>query len=120
MGDASCAIIVTKSPNFKKNQDTDKSYSCIKKIHFETHADGVELTTIPGAGSEIPPISKRFKDVQGFFAMKGREVLGFTSKKAAPFLARLRPGLEKGDLEGIDWIVPHQASNAAKFAFFLL
>lgn len=85
----------------------------IKGTHFETYAAGAELCRVRAGGTRIRPRT----DIQAFldgacFEMDGRHTYRMAAARLPAFLERLlaRAGTP---LDGIDRIIPHQASAKA-------
>ncbi|GAB3022767.1 3-oxoacyl-[acyl-carrier-protein] synthase III C-terminal domain-containing protein [Oleiagrimonas citrea] len=81
--------------------------------HFETYGVGAELCQVRAGGTRIRPR----EDMQAFldgacFQMRGRQTYRMAAQRLPAFIARLfeRAGVS---LEGIDRIIPHQASAKA-------
>lgn len=102
LGDAAAAAVITRA------QDTQTSQ--IEAIHFETYSSGAALTEIRGGGSRRHPNHPNTQPEDNLFTMHGADLLRLAIKTLPPFFERLRPGLSQG-LDGIDLVVPHQASK---------
>ena len=81
--------------------------------HFETYGAGAELCQVRAGGTRIRPR----EDMQAFlegacFQMRGRQTYRMAAQRLPAFIARLfeRAGVT---LDGIDRIIPHQASAKA-------
>jgi len=103
-GDGAAAVVLVKSTHSNQGQLASL---------FETHSAGIKFCQIKGGGTHFHP-SKIQEDYTqyGLFEMNGKQVYKLASKQMQPFLNRL---LLKANLalSDIDWIVPHQASDAA-------
>ncbi len=81
--------------------------------NFETYSQGYEYCQIRGAGVKHSPSTYvgDYKEV-GFFEMDGKKLFKLSAKILPDFIDRTLKA--KGlSLEDIDWIVPHQASQAS-------
>ena len=81
--------------------------------NFETHSSGFDYCQIRGAGVKIPPSTYQgdYKEV-GYFEMNGKKLFKLSSKILPTFIETTLAS--KGlTLDDIDWIVPHQASQAS-------
>ncbi len=81
--------------------------------NFETHSEGFEYCQIRGGGTKLPPSTYlgEYKEI-GVFEMNGKKLFKLSSKILPKFIDSTlkREGLT---LDDIDWIVPHQASQAS-------
>ena len=81
--------------------------------NFETHSDGFEYCQIRGGGTKLPPTSYEgeYKEI-GVFEMDGKKLFKLSSKILPTFINNT---LKTKNLtfDDIDWIVPHQASQAS-------
>ncbi|MEM7734948.1 MAG: 3-oxoacyl-[acyl-carrier-protein] synthase III C-terminal domain-containing protein [Deinococcota bacterium] len=102
-GDAAAAVVVSRSA-------PDES-ACLESAHFVTYSDGVRLTEI-FAGASFEPSYHYDQDKHALyvFNMQGRKVLRLARKHLPSFLETLRTGLSQS-LDGIDVVIPHQASR---------
>ena len=104
-GDGAAAIIIGQSSNTSQR---------VLGSHFETHSEGYESCQIRGGGSTYHPskiIDEDYKKY-GLFEMHGKIAYRLTAKVMPAFLNKLL-GKANVELNDIDWIVPHQASNLA-------
>jgi len=101
-GDGAAAFIVSKSQDAK-----------ILVSNFETYSSGFEYCQIRGAGTKIPPSTYKgdYKEV-GYFEMDGKKLYKLSSKILPNFIDRSLKSVNL-TLDDIDWIVPHQASQAS-------
>jgi len=101
-GDGASAMIVKKSHR-----------GGIVISNFETHSKGYEYCQIRGGGTKNAPSQYvgSYKEV-GYFEMDGKKLFKLSSKVLPNFIDKT---LKSSDLtlEDIDWIVPHQASQAS-------
>jgi 3-oxoacyl-[acyl-carrier-protein] synthase-3 len=101
-GDGAAALVIEKSTR-----------GGIVASNFETHSEGYEFSQIRGCGTKIPPLLYEgdYKEV-GIFEMNGKMLYKLTSQILPKFMndTLKNAGLT---LDDIDWIVPHQASQAA-------
>ena len=101
-GDGAAAIVLEKSTK-----------GGIVVSNFETYSEGFEFCQIKGGGTKNPPSLYKgdYKEV-GVFEMNGKKLFKLSSKILPNFIHNtLRT---KGlTLDDIDWIVPHQASQAS-------
>ena len=101
-GDGASAMVLNKSQK-----------GGIVVSNFETHSEGFDYCQIRGGGVKIPPSSYEgdYKEV-GYFEMNGKKLFKLSSKILPPFIENTLAS--KGlTLNDIDWIVPHQASQAS-------
>lgn len=101
-GDGAAAMIVQKS-----------SQGGIVVSNFETHSEGFEYCQIEGGGSKNPPSTYDgdYNDL-AIFRMDGKKLFKLSSKILPNFIHNTLKS--KGlTLDDIDWIVPHQASQAS-------
>jgi 3-oxoacyl-[acyl-carrier-protein] synthase-3 len=80
---------------------------------FETHSEGFEYCQIRGGGTKLAPSTYKgdYKEI-GVFEMNGKKLFKLSSKILPNFIDKTLK--EKGMcLDDIDWIVPHQASQAS-------
>jgi 3-oxoacyl-[acyl-carrier-protein] synthase-3 len=106
-GDAAAAAVVTAPP---LPWHGDSAAPAIHRIRFETYGEGADLTALPGGGTRLHPANPAHRPADNLFHMDGPGVLRLTLQYAASFLERLQPGLSCG-LQGIDLVIPHQASK---------
>jgi 3-oxoacyl-[acyl-carrier-protein] synthase-3 len=106
-GDAAAAAVVTASPLPWSGPGRAPA---IHRIRFETYGEGADLTALHGGGTRRHPSNPATRPEDNLFHMDGPGVLRLTRRYAASFLERLQPGLSHG-LEGIDLVIPHQASK---------
>lgn len=101
-GDGAAAIVVGKSQN-----------AGILVSNFETYSSGFEYCQIRGVGTKIPPSTYKgdYKEV-GYFEMDGKRLYKLSSKILPDFIDRTLQKINL-TLDDIDWIVPHQASQAS-------
>jgi len=101
-GDGAAAIILQKS-----------TQGGIIVSNFETHSEGFEFCQIRGGGAKLPP-SKYNGDYQqlGYFEMDGKKLYKLSSKILPEFIDKTLKS-KALTLDDIDWIVPHQASQAS-------
>ena len=101
-GDGAAAMIVQKSTN-----------GGILVSNFETFSEGFDFCQIRGGGTKNPPslYNGDYKEV-GIFEMNGKKLFKLSSKILPNFIDTTlkSQGLT---LDDIDWIVPHQASQAS-------
>jgi len=101
-GDGASAMILTKSQQ-----------GGIVVSNFETYSEGFDYCQIRGGGVKIPPSTYQgeYKEV-GYFEMNGKKLFKLSSKILPSFIDKTLAS--KGlTLDDIDWIVPHQASQAS-------
>lgn len=101
-GDGACAMVVTSSNS-----------GGIVVSNFETHSSGYEYCMIRGGGSTCNPNNYKgdYKKMS-YFEMNGKKLYKLSSKILPLFIENTLQS--KGlTLEDIDWIVPHQASQAS-------
>jgi len=101
-GDGASAMIVQKSEK-----------GGIVVSNFETHSNGFEYCQIRGGGSRNPPCAYAgdYNNL-AMFEMDGKKLFKLSSKILPPFIHNTLAS--KGlTLDEIDWIVPHQASQAS-------
>jgi len=101
-GDGASAMIVGKSQG-----------GGILVSGFETHSEGFEYCQIRGCGSKHPPSTYLgdYKEI-GNFEMNGKKLFKLSSKILPQFIDRTLESVGLC-LADIDWIVPHQASQAS-------
>jgi 3-oxoacyl-[acyl-carrier-protein] synthase-3 len=105
IGDGAAAVILTKSKPEEK--------SALTKFLFGTYSEGTDYTSIRSGGSEYHPNHIYTPSNYMYFDMNGKKILEFTIAKLIRVLEDYQVGITSGNLENIDWIVPHQASYAA-------
>jgi len=101
-GDGAAAMILEKSQQ-----------GGIVVSNFETHSEGFEFCQIRGGGTKNAPSRYKgdYKEV-GYFEMDGKKLFKLSSKVLPNFIHSTLES--KGlTLEEIDYIVPHQASQAS-------
>ena len=101
-GDGAAAMILEKSTK-----------GGIIVSNFETHSEGFEFCQIRGGGTKNAPsrYQRDYKEV-GYFEMDGKKLFKLSSKILPKFIHSTLKS--KGlTLDDIDWIVPHQASQAS-------
>ena len=101
-GDGASAMILQKS-----------SRGGIVVSNFETYSEGFDFCQIRGCGTVNPPsfYEGDYKEV-GYFEMNGKKLFKLSSKILPKFIHSTLES--KGlTLDDIDWIVPHQASQAS-------
>ncbi len=81
--------------------------------NFETYSEGFEFCQIRGCGSLNPPSSYQGDYAEmGLFEMNGKKLFKLSAKVLPEFIDKSLK--TKGlCLDDIDWIVPHQASQAS-------
>ncbi len=81
--------------------------------NFETYSQGYEYCQIRGAGVKNAPANYvgDYKEV-GYFEMDGKRLFKLSAKILPDFIDRTLK-LKGLTLDDIDWIVPHQASQAS-------
>ena len=101
-GDGAAAIVVGKSEK-----------GGIIVSNFETHSEGFEYCQIRGGGTKLAPsiYEGDYREI-GLFEMNGKKLFKLSSKILPKFIKNTlnKKGLH---LDDIDWIVPHQASQAS-------
>jgi len=101
-GDGAAAMIVT-----------DAQQGGIVVSNFETYSEGFEYCQIRGGGTKLAPSTYKgdYKEI-GVFEMNGKKLFKLSSKILPNFIDKTLK--EKNlCLDDIDWIVPHQASQAS-------
>jgi 3-oxoacyl-[acyl-carrier-protein] synthase-3 len=102
-GDAAAAVVVGRS---SAGDD-----ACLETAHFVTYSEGARLTEIHRGGTLEPTYGYRTEEhASWLFDMQGRRVLRLARGLIPPFLETLRSGLSRS-LDGIDVVIPHQASR---------
>nr|CAG4712437.1 unnamed protein product [Naegleria fowleri] len=105
IGDGAAAVVLTRSKPGEKSR--------LSKYLFSTYSDGADYTSIRSGGSEFHPNHVYTPSNYMYFDMNGKKILEFTASRMIRVMEDYQPGLSSGNLEGIDWVVPHQASYAA-------
>lgn len=102
-GDGAAAALVGRS-------EPDDG-ACLEAAHFVTYSEGARLTEIHRGGT-LDPTYRYSSDEHAswLFHMEGRKVLRLARGLIPPFLESLRGGLSQS-LDGIDLVIPHQASR---------
>lgn len=98
-GDLAAAAVIVPTPAGEA--------SALHRMIFETHAEGADLTTIRGCGTERPPGADWTRPEDNLFAMDGPGVLKFAIKRLPTFIQRLVPP----DDPPLELVVPHQSSK---------
>jgi len=101
-GDGAAAMIVTHAKQ-----------GGIVVSNFETYSEGFEYCQIRGGGTKLAPSTYKgdYKEI-GVFEMNGKKLFKLSSKILPNFIDKTLK--EKNlSLDDIDWIVPHQASQAS-------
>lgn len=102
-GDAAAAVVVGRSGAGEA--------ACLEKAHFATFSEGVRLAEIHAGATFEPTYHYRHDDHSDFlFNMQGRKVLRLARRYLPDFLESLHSGLSHS-LDGIDLVIPHQASR---------
>lgn len=101
MGDAAAAVVVTRTPPGEA--------SAFHAFHFATYGLGADLAEVRGGGTRRHPNRPDTQAEDNLFHMNGPHLLKLTRRVAPGFLNCLQPGLSRS-AEGLDLIVPHQAS----------
>lgn len=101
LGDAAAAVVVTRTPPGEASQ--------LEAMHFATYSEGAYLTALNGGGTRRHPDNPATRPEDNWFTMDGPQVLRRVMRYSPAFLETLQPGLSSG-LNGLDWVVPHQAS----------
>lgn len=104
-GDAAAAcVVVPAAPD---------EASCIEVARFETFGEGAALTEIRGGGTKHSPNDPATQPEDNLFHMNPRGVFMMAARRFPTFLEGVAPGLAARGADGVDWIVPHQASMKA-------
>jgi len=108
-GDGAAAAVIQRSAHGEA--------SCIHKARMSTFSSGRNLIEIRAGGTQVPPFprdpAKCHQEPSAEHDYDACEAtLRFLAPKMAKELDALQPGLSQG-LDGIDWVIPHQASGLA-------
>ena len=103
-GDGAAAAIVTRPEEGES--------SALEKYVFRTFGEGAFYTCVMGGGTKFHPENPDTKPEHNLFAMKGWKAFKLAHRHAPETLEMLQPGLSTG-LDGIQMVVPHQASGLA-------
>lgn len=102
-GDAAAAVVVGRSGA--------GDAACLERAHFATYSEGVRLAEIHAGATFEPTYHYLHDDHSDFlFNMQGRRVLRLARRYLPDFLESLHSGLSHS-LDGIDVVIPHQASR---------
>lgn len=102
MGDGAAAVLLEADPT---------GASALVDTAMETWPEGAEFTEIRGGGSRLPSTAYRpGVNCEDFlFHMDGPAVFRMAAEKIDGFVTRIL-GKGRSRWEGVDWVVPHQAS----------
>lgn len=103
-GDGAAAFIITATPKHQAQK--------ILSYRLETHSQGNDYCEVKGGGTQYH--ATKYEDIQALsmFQMQGKKLYKMAAQKLPEFVDKL---LEQARLaiDDIDWLVPHQASEAA-------
>lgn len=102
MGDGAAAVLLEADPT---------GDSALLASAMETWPQGAAFTEIRGGGSRLPSTAYRpgVNCADFLFHMDGPAVFRIAAEKLDAFVTSLL-GAEAGRWDGVDWVVPHQAS----------
>jgi 3-oxoacyl-[acyl-carrier-protein] synthase-3 len=103
-GDGAAAAVVGRTP--------EGEASCVQAARLESYGEGAELTQIVGGGTRRHPNRPDASPEENLFQMEGRSVYKMAFKHGPAFLEKLFAGIDGGP-QGVDLVVPHQASKLA-------
>lgn len=105
MGDGAAAVLMEKD---------DAGESALLQLLMETWPEGAAFTEIRGGGSRLHALEHRPGENSDdfLFHMDGPSVFRLAAEKMEAFVARL-VGTGASRWDGIDWVIPHQASLPA-------
>lgn len=102
MGDGAAAVLLEADPT---------GDSALMDIAMETWPEGADFTEIRGGGSRLPSTEYRagINCAEFLFHMDGPAVYRIAAEKIDAFVTRIL-GEGRRRWDGVDWVVPHQAS----------
>lgn len=105
IGDGAAAVLIERD---------DSGQSTLLDAKMETWPEGVALTEIRGGGSRMPAMEHRPGENTDdyLFHMDGPAVFRLAAEKMGPFVDEF-VGANADRWNGIDWVIPHQASLPA-------
>lgn len=102
-GDGSAAMLISPP--------TGEHDSAILATRMETYGEGFDLAGLEGCGSKNPPTLPHTTESMNYFHMKGIPLFRLVGQRVRPFLDKMVEHLSFSWLD-VDWVVPHQASQA--------